>query len=299
MGSSDGIKEALEKLTSTLDKMQAMQESMQASLDKLAPLAPLADQLAAISAKVTSVQSSAYENAEEIRALNLAVIRAEKSLCGENGAAGGDADAFVHSIAKPLKHPGAPPDRLRQPWEQFVDRQGTGGDHHDDSRFHPRVRLEFPCFDGKEELLPWLNRCETFFWGQGTPEDRRVWYAAMHLTGAAQLWYVCLELTAGTPSWRWFVQLVHQRFGPPLTESPLGELVLLRHAGTVEEYTDQFLTLACRDADLSDHKLVQIYTAGLSNPLKTDVALRRPVTLDDTIMLARAYEQRMQLHPMD
>jgi capsule polysaccharide export protein KpsE/RkpR len=113
MGSSDGIKEVLEKLTATPDKIQATQESMQASLDKLAPLAPLADQLAAIPAKVTSLQSSAYENAEQIRALNLAVIRAEKSLRGENGAVGGDADAFVHSIVKPLKHPGAPPDRLR------------------------------------------------------------------------------------------------------------------------------------------------------------------------------------------
>jgi hypothetical protein len=53
MGSSDGIKEALEKLTTTLDKMQATQESMRVSLDKLAPLAPLADQLAVIPAKVT------------------------------------------------------------------------------------------------------------------------------------------------------------------------------------------------------------------------------------------------------
>jgi hypothetical protein len=95
------------------------------------------------------------------------------------------------------------------------------------------------------------------------------------------------------------VQLVHQRFGPPLTESPLGELVLLCRARTVEEYKDQFLALACRDADLSDHQLIQIYTAGLGNPLKTDVALRRPATLDDAIMLARAYAQRMQLHPMD
>jgi hypothetical protein len=35
---------------------------------------------------------------------------------------------------------------------------------------------------------------------------------------------------------------------------------------------------------------VQIYTTGLVNPLKTDVALRRPASLDDAIMFARAYE---------
>jgi hypothetical protein len=71
--------------------------------------------------------------------------------------------------------------------------------------------------------------------------------------------------------------------------------MLLCRAGTVDDYTDQFLTLACRDTDLSNRQLVQIYTAGLTNPLKTDVTLRRPATLDDAIMLAHPYEQRMQL----
>jgi hypothetical protein len=42
-----------------------------------------------------------------------------------------------------------------------------------------------------------------------------------------------------------------------------------------------------------------MYTAGLVNPLKTDVVLRRPQSLDDAIMLACAYEQRLQLTPPD
>jgi hypothetical protein len=40
---------------------------------------------------------------------------------------------------------------------------------------------------------------------------------------------------------------------------------------------------------------MQIYTAGLTNLLKIDVARRQSTTLDDAIMLAHAYEQRMQL----
>jgi hypothetical protein len=84
-----------------------------------------------------------------------------------------------------------------------------------------------------------------------------------------------------------------------MTDSPVGELMLLRRTGSVEEYTDQFLAYACRDADLTEQQLVHIYTAGLVNPLKTDVALRRPANLDDAIMLARTYEQRMQLSPSD
>jgi hypothetical protein len=33
-------------------------------------------------------------------------------------------------------------------------------------RYH---KLDFPTFDGKEDPLGWLNRCEQFFWGT---EDR-------------------------------------------------------------------------------------------------------------------------------
>jgi hypothetical protein len=121
----------------------------------------------------------------------------------------------------------------------------------------------------------------------------------MHLTGVAQLWYARLELTSGTPSWCHFAQLVQQRFGPPITDSPIGELMLLRRTGTVDDYTDQFLALACHDADLSEQRLVQIYTTGLVNPLKTDIALRRPASLDEAIMLARAYEQHLQLSATD
>jgi hypothetical protein len=75
--------------------------------------------------------------------------------------------------------------------------------------------------------------------------------------------------------------------------------MLLRRTGSVEDYTDQFLAFACCNADFTEQQLFYIYTAGVVNPLKTDVALRRPSNLDNAIMLARAYEQRMQLEPAD
>lgn len=84
-----------------------------------------------------------------------------------------------------------------------------------------------------------------------------------------------------------------------MTDSPLGELTTLWRTGTVDDYINSFLALACRDAKLSENQQVQLFTAGLVNPLKTDVALCRPSSLDDTIMLARAYEQRVQLGTTD
>lgn len=56
-------------------------------------------------------------------------------------------------------------------------------------RFH---RLEFALFDGKEDPLQWLNRCEQFFEGQRTLEDEKVWLASYHMTGIARTWYTQL-----------------------------------------------------------------------------------------------------------
>jgi hypothetical protein len=37
-----------------------------------------------------------------------------------------------------------------------------------------------------------------------------------------------------------------------MTGRTVGELMLLRRTGSVEEYTDQFLAFVCRDADLTE-----------------------------------------------
>lgn len=88
-----------------------------------------------------------------------------------------------------------------------------------------------------------------------------------------------------------------QEVGPPVTESPLGEITMLCCSGSVDDYSKQFIALACRDIELTEKQQVQLFIAGLVNPLKTDVALQRPASLDDAIMLARAYEQRQMLEP--
>jgi hypothetical protein len=46
-------------------------------------------------------------------------------------------------------------------------------------RFHC---LEFAMFDGKEDPLQWLNRCEQFFEGQHALEEEKVWLASYHMT---------------------------------------------------------------------------------------------------------------------
>ncbi|KAG8044801.1 hypothetical protein GUJ93_ZPchr0147g2924 [Zizania palustris] len=72
MGSGDSMKELIEKLAAKTDDLKT-------SLDKLAPLASVAEQLATLPSKVVALQSSAFENQEQVRALNLAILRAENT----------------------------------------------------------------------------------------------------------------------------------------------------------------------------------------------------------------------------
>jgi hypothetical protein len=68
-------------------------------------------------------------------------------------------------------------------------------------RYH---KLLFPTYEGKEDPLGWINRCERFFQAQLTREADKVWLASFHLTRTAQHWYYILERDAGVPSWEEF-----------------------------------------------------------------------------------------------
>jgi hypothetical protein len=52
--------------------------------------------------------------------------------------------------------------------------------------------------------------------------------------------------------WQQFVQLVNARFGPPLTNDPIGELAMLQHMGGVDEYSKCLITLSYRGTTLSE-----------------------------------------------
>jgi hypothetical protein len=59
----------------------------------------------------------------------------------------------------------------------------------------------------------------------------------------------------------------------------------------VAEYQSQFLSLLARCDGLVEKHQVNVFTAGLCNPLKTDIELEHPATLKEAMALARAYEQ--------
>jgi hypothetical protein len=117
-----------------------------------------------------------------------------------------------------------------------------------------------------------------------------VFLAALYMTGDTAQWYELVERNHGTPEWAEFVKLLNQRFGPPLHGNALGELIQLKRDTMVTDYQNRFLALINRCTGLSEKQQIDILTAGLRNPLKIDVELEQPATLDDAMALARAYE---------
>jgi hypothetical protein len=78
----------------------------------------------------------------------------------------------------------------------------------------------------------------------------------------------------------------------PSRSNPLGELCHLRRQRSVADYMEAFLTHLSRCDTITEPHQAAIFTAGLGEPLQTDVELQRPDTLEDTMGLARAYERR-------
>jgi hypothetical protein len=113
----------------------------------------------------------------------------------------------------------------------------------------PQLPLHGP--QGIGDPLPWLNHCERFFHVRRTPDDKVV-FTAFYLLDDAQMWFHRMELNGGRPSWQQFVQLVNAHFMPPLTDSPIGELAMLRRTDTVDELCKCFITLSCRDMSLTE-----------------------------------------------
>ena len=175
-------------------------------------------------------------------------------------------------------------------------RRGILGGHRDrhDEGGPRRPNFSFPHYDGDSDPLPWLNKCDTYFRGMGVHQDERVWQASLHLEGVAAEWFYALERDlGGVLTWTRFIEFIQMRFGPPLRFNGMADLKELKRTGTVEEYSRQFLTLLCRCDDMSHRQQSNMYTTGLGEPLRTDVELQTPETLQRAMHLARVYERRL------
>ncbi|XP_071680170.1 uncharacterized protein [Lolium perenne] len=151
--------------------------------------------------------------------------------------------------------------------------------------------MDFPKFDCTEDPLTWLNHCEQLFSGKCTDDAFKVWLAAYHMVGVAQEWYMQLD-REGMPSGPRFKECCNLRFGPPIRSNPLGEIARMRKSDTLTEYVEKFMSLLAHNDPSRTKQQVQLFTSGLTDLLRVDVEMQKPLDLQVAMSMAHAYEQR-------
>jgi hypothetical protein len=158
-------------------------------------------------------------------------------------------------------------------------------------------KLSFPTFDGHEDPLGSLNRCDHFFRAQHTGQAEKVGLASFHMTGHAQQWYYMLERDVGIVTWQHFKALCQQCFGPALGTNHLDDLARLPFRSTVEDYLQTFQDRLAHAGYLTPEQQVQLFTGGLPEAIRVDVELQAPPDLQRVMVLARAYERHVAAAP--
>jgi len=179
------------------------------------------------SAKLDQILTQLTTINKRLDSHDLRLARIEKAKYGEDD----ELIPEVHDTEKP-KRRGGGGDNDDGGGDDDDDSRGGGGRdgggafnrynrHDQDDWRHPhRPKLNFPHYDGEVDPLPWLNKCDHYFWGCRTMDEEKVWMASLHLDGVAAEWYYQLERDVGIPSWPSFAEYVNLRFAPPSARMP-------------------------------------------------------------------------------
>ena len=99
----------------------------------------------------------------------------------------------------------------------------------------------------------------------------------------------------GPLTWDEFTNAIQLWFGPTDYEDPSEALTRLKQTTTIAAYQEAFERLSHRVDDLPEKFLIGCFIAGLRDDISIDVKIKQPVTLADTIGVARLIEEHNQL----
>ena len=166
--------------------------------------------------------------------------------------------------------------RLDLPEEGSVNRNpgphGQGGVGYTSGLVIPKLaKLDFPRYDGSEDLTLWICRAEQFFEFQGTSLEDQVKLAAYHLEKDAQLWYQRRKNQGHLVTWDGMDAGLLERFVVIEYEDFFGDLCKLKQMGIVSNYQTQFERLLARADTLTDKQEAECFISGLNDGLRADV----------------------------
>jgi hypothetical protein len=153
-------------------------------------------------------------------------------------------------------------------------------------------KLTIPSFDGSSKCTSraWVQKLDTYYKLNQMTESEAISFATLHLEGEAHEWWYHGLVTLGhnrITSYREFTERLMDRFHRRDPEIHFRDLAQLRHTGTVEAFISEFQRVAVAVTDISEPRLVMLFTEGLTEPLRGWVKAYRPHTLQDAIRCTR------------
>jgi hypothetical protein len=153
-------------------------------------------------------------------------------------------------------------------------------------------KLTIPSFDGSSKYTAraWVQKLDTYYKLNQMTETEAISFATLHLEGEAHEWWYHGLVTLGhsrITSYREFTDRLMDRFDRKDPEIHFRDLAQLRQTGTAEAFITEFQRVAVAVTDISEPRLIMLFTEGLTEPLRGWVKAYRPPTLQDAILRTR------------
>jgi hypothetical protein len=155
--------------------------------------------------------------------------------------------------------------------------------------------MEIPPFDGatKSSAKAWVQKLDAYLQLNPMMELDAIKFSTLYLEGKAHEWWYHGMTTLGhahITSYAYFTQRLMDRFDQGDPELHFHELTQLRQTGSVEAFIEEFQRLAVMVPDVSESRLMMLFSEGLTEPLHGWVKDFKPTTLQDVIWKTRDLE---------
>jgi len=168
--------------------------------------------------------------------------------------------------------------------------ESSGNSNNGNFTFSRFSEVDYPRFDG-EDVLGWIYKCEQFFEVDGTPDNVKVKFASIQLSGKALMWHQSFMKGRDRvwPGWGKYKGAIAARFGRHPFDDPLAELMKLKQQGSVEQYQESFDALLNR-VELPINHAVSCFLSGFCDEIQNAVRMFKPQTIHDAYYLAKLQE---------
>jgi hypothetical protein len=165
--------------------------------------------------------------------------------------------------------------------------------HRSSYEFERRARkIEIPYIDGLAKMTTqaWVQKLDTYMQLKPMREMEAIKFSTMYLDGKAHDWWYHGLTTLGhnqIVAYTEFTQRLVDRFDQGDPELHFWELTQLKQTGAPKVYIEEFQRLAVMVHDMSQTRLMMLFTEGLMEPLKGWVKDFKPTNLQDAIWRTR------------